>query len=216
MKNTTRLVLLLVFTLFGSAVWVTAADPGTSDYGKDSLAIRAQQIILPEFKLDGVTLKAAMIALQEAGRRFDADHHGVNFLLALDPEAKTSPVIKLDLKHVTLAEAADQVARSAGLFVTAKDFALVFSPKTDLGAVEFVAGKPAQFSLGDGKYCKIVGTQLPDAIHLKLMILSTNAVAGEYIIQSLREITTLPGKPCDISLGDKMIRIVPTLKTRER
>jgi len=213
MKNPTLSLLMLAFTLFGSAVCVAAAETTASDNGKDSLVVRAQKITLPEFKLDGVTLKESVIALQAAGSRYDVNHKGVNYLIAPDTEARTSPTIRLDLKNVTLGEAADRVARSAGIFVAAQDYAFVFSPKTDLGAVEFVAGKPAQFSLGEGKYCKIVGTPLPDAIRLKLMILSTNAAAGKYTIQSLRELTTLPGKPCDIPLGDKMISITPTLKT---
>jgi hypothetical protein len=213
MKNTTPLALLLTFALFGSgSALVTAAD--TNAPPSKAPLVMAKQIILPEFKLDGVKLTDATRALHEASKRYDANHTGVNFVLMDAIEAKASQMITLDLKNVTVAEAAEHLAQSAGFFVTVADFAFVFRPKTDLGAVELVAGTPTQFSLGAGKWCKIVGKQLPNAIHLKVMILSTNEARAGYIIQSLREITTSPGKKCDIPLGeDTMVSIIPTLKT---
>jgi hypothetical protein len=111
-------------------------------------------------------------------------------------------------------EAAERLAQSVGVFVTAKPFAFVFQPKTDLGDVEFVVGKWAQFDLGAGKRCRVIATQLfPDAIHLKVEILSP-FTDGKDIIQSLREVTAPLGKKSDIRMSDDMmISLTPKLKT---
>jgi hypothetical protein len=210
MKNTTSLALLLTFALFGSrSALVTAA--GTYAAPGQAPLVMAKQIILPEFKLDGVKLNDAIVALYKAGKHYDANHKGVNFLVMDATETKASPTISLDLKNVTVAEAAERLAQSAGIFVTAEDYAFVFRPKNDFGAVELVAGKRAQFGLGAGKCCTIVGKQLPNAIHLKLEILSTNT-EGTVYIQSLGETTALAGKRCDVALGDTMVSMIPTLK----
>ena len=212
MKNTTPLALLLTFALFGSgSALVTAAD--TNAPPSKAPLVMAKQIILPEFKLDGVKLTDATRALHEASMRYDANHKGVNFLLTDAIDAKASQTISLDLKNVTVAEAAERLAQSAGLFVTAKNYAFVFRPKNDLGAVELVVGKWAQFDLGAGKRCRVIAIQLlPDAIHLKVEILSP-FTDGKDIIQSLCEITTPLGKQCDIRLGeDTMVSLTPTSK----
>ena len=86
----------------------------------------AKQIILPEFKLDGAAFRDAVRALYEAGKRYDPNHKGVNYLFTPDVEAGASQPIRLDLKNVTLAEAAERLAQSAGVGVTAKDYGFVF------------------------------------------------------------------------------------------
>lgn len=133
MKNTTSLALLLITcALFGGgSALVTAADTNAWDNGKASLVVRAQKITLPEFKLDGVTFKEAVLALQAAAKRCDDQHRGVAFLFYKDVQAAASPAIKLDLKNVTLAEAMERLAKSAGVSVIAKDYAFVFYPKSN-------------------------------------------------------------------------------------
>ena len=202
--------MIVALTLFGSSsVFVTAAD--TNAPASKTMVI-AKRIILPEFKLDGVKFNDAILALSEEGRRFDPNHKGVNFLVSLGPDSKELPTITLDLKNVTLAEAANRLAQSAGIFVIAHDYAFVYRPKNNLGVVELVAGTTAKFDLGAGKWCKIVGTQRPNAIHLDVTLLVTNAPSTGYTIQSMSETTTLPGKECDILLEDTMVSITPTLK----
>jgi len=82
----------------------------------------------------------------------------------------------------------------------------------DLGAVELVPDKPAQFSLGDGKTCVLTGKQLPDCVNIRVVVLSTNA-QGHVDRKSLGEIETLPGRQCAIGDGNIMIGLTPTLKT---
>jgi hypothetical protein len=118
-------------TVNGTNVLVTAADTDASDNGKASLVMRAQKITLPEFKLDGVTFKEAVLALQKAAKLYDDKHRDVHFLLYKDVEAVASPAIRLDLKNVTLAETMERLAQSAGVGVTAKDYAFLFYTKSD-------------------------------------------------------------------------------------
>ena len=132
MKSNTTLVLILTFALFGSgSALVTAADAYASDDGKASLVMRAQTITLSEFKLDGVTFKEAVLALQKAAKLYDDKHRDVHFLFYKDVEAVASTAIKLDLKNVTLAEAMERLAQRAGVAVIAKDYAFLFYPKSD-------------------------------------------------------------------------------------
>lgn len=209
--QTTLSALIFALALVASSpLYSVAADTNAPER---AIVTKAKSIVVPEFKLDGVTLSEAVHQLSIAARQNAHDGQGVNFMVTEPAMAAANPKITLALKNVTLAEATERLAQSAGVFVTAEDFAFVFRPKTDLGAVELVAGKPAQFSLGAGKWCKIFAGQLPNAIHLKLEILATNEANAGYIIQSLHEMTTLPGKRCDILLGDTMVSIIPTLKT---
>lgn len=81
----------------------------------------------------------------------------------------------------------------------------------DLGAVEFVAQTPKQFSLGDGKSCTITASQIPDGVGLKLVLLTTNADGT--VARSQGQIETRAGQQCAIGLGDMMVGLTPTLKT---
>jgi hypothetical protein len=178
-----------------------------------AIVTKAKSIVLPEFKLDGVTLTEAVRQLSAAAKQDDPSK-GVNFIVMDGAETNAHTKISLDLKNVTLMEASERLAQTAGIFVTAEDYGFVFRPKTDLGAVELVVGKWMQFGLGTDKSCQVIATRLlPDAIHLKVEILSTNA-NGIVVIQSLREVTTPLGKQCDVLLGeDTMVSMIPRLKT---
>jgi hypothetical protein len=81
----------------------------------------------------------------------------------------------------------------------------------DLGAVEFVAGTPLQFSLGAGKSCTIVGRQIPNGIGLQSVAFSTNADGT--VDRSQGQIDALLGQQCAISMEDLMVGLTPTLKT---
>jgi hypothetical protein len=189
------------------AATILIAGSTSSNAQTQELAIvtKAKSIVLPEFKLDGVSFMEAIRQLSAAGKQHDPAQDGVRCLVMNGIVTNAFSKISLDLTNVTLMEAAERLAQSAGVFVTAKPFAFVFQPKTDLGAVEFVVGKWAQFDLGSGKRCRVIATQLfPDAIHLKVEILSPIG-DGEDIIQSLREVTTPLGKQSDIRMGDDMM-----------
>ena len=123
------MALLLGFALVGSgSLVVTAAD---SNPPTRKVLVTAKSITLPEFKLEGVTFVEAVRELQAAGRRHDTNHRGVNYLVPDAARAKVSTKITLDLKNVTVAEATERLAQSAGLGLRAEDYAFVFLSETD-------------------------------------------------------------------------------------
>jgi hypothetical protein len=202
----------IITGIIAATILIVGSSSSIAQTQERAIVTRAKSIELPEFKLDGVTLAEAVRQLSSAAKQSDPSKE-VNFMLTEPTPTATSPKITLALKNVSVAEAAGQIANEAGVFVTAEDFAFVFRPKTDLGAVELVVGKWAQFDLGTGKRCRIIATQLlPDSIHLKAEILSPGT-NGKDIIQSPGEITTPLGKQCDIRLGeDTMVSLTPTSK----
>ena len=77
--------------------------------------------------------------------------------------------------------------------------------------VELTQGTPQHFSLGDGKGCILTGTQLPDGINVKVVVLTTNADGT--VQHSEGQISTLPGRQCALGIGDTTVGLTPTLKT---
>ena len=101
---------------------------------KAKVLIKAQGITLPEFTLDGATFDQAVGELQAASRRYDTglkDQKGVNYFVTPAAKTNASPKISLALKSVTLAEATERLAESAGLGVSAEDYAFVFRAKAE-------------------------------------------------------------------------------------
>ena len=95
-----------------------------------AIVAKAKNIVLPEFKLDGVGLPEALRLLQAASKQNDPQGQGVNFMI-MNPEGIDAlPKITLALKNVTLSEATERVAKSAGVGVSAQDYAFIFDPKT--------------------------------------------------------------------------------------
>jgi len=94
-----------------------------------AIVTKAKSIVLPEFKLDGVTLSEAVHQLQIAARQNANDGQGVNFMISGPRKAAANPKITLDLKSVTLEKAIDRIAEVAGVRVSAQDFAFVFDAK---------------------------------------------------------------------------------------
>jgi hypothetical protein len=91
---------------------------------------KARSILLAEFKLDGVTLPEAVHQLQIAAKRSNPGK-GVNFMVTKSATTAASPKITLALKEVTVKEAAERLAKAAGVSMTAQDYALVFDAKKD-------------------------------------------------------------------------------------
>jgi hypothetical protein len=83
---------------------------------------------------------------------------------------------------------------------------------TDLGAVELTPKTPKQFSLGTGKSCILTGSQLPDGIDVKLLVLITNADGTVVPLQY--EMETSPGRQCVIVTGRVSVGFTPTLKAQ--
>jgi hypothetical protein len=204
---------IIITGIIAATILIAGSSSSTAQTQERAIVTRAKSIELPEFKLDGVTLSEAVRQLSAAAKQSDPSK-GVNFMLTEPGTTAASPKITLALTKVSVAEAAERIAKEAGVFVTAQDFAFVFRPKTDLGAVELVVGKWAQFDLGAAKRCRVIATQLlPDAIHLKVEILSP-FTDGKDIIQSLREVTAPLGKQTDIRMSDDMmVSLTPKSKT---
>jgi predicted small lipoprotein YifL len=96
-----------------------------------AIVTKAKSIVLPEFKLDGVTLKEAVKRLSVAARQNALDGKGVNFMIKNSDVAAAIPKITLALKNVTLEEATERLAKATGVSVSAEDYAFVFDPKSD-------------------------------------------------------------------------------------
>ena len=94
------------------------------------IVTRAKSIVLPEFKLDGVTLTEAVRQLSDAAKQSDPSK-GVNFMVTKPATAAARPKITLALTKVSIKEAAERIAKAAGVSVTAQDFAFVFDAKSD-------------------------------------------------------------------------------------
>ena len=90
------------------------------------IVTKAKSIVLPEFKLDAVTLPEANRQLYMASKQNDPENKGVNFMSTEPATAAANPKITLTLKNVTLEEATERVAKAAGVHVTAEDYAFVF------------------------------------------------------------------------------------------
>jgi len=89
-------------------------------------------MVLPEFKVDGVTLSEAVRQLSATIKQNypSPANKGINFLInepATTPVA--NPKITLNLKNVTVEEATKRLAEAAGVRVTAEDYAFVFDAK---------------------------------------------------------------------------------------
>ena len=207
MRNT------IITGIIAATVFMAGSSSSLAQTPERAIVTVARSIVLPEFKLEAVPFTEAVRQLSAASKQHDPAHKGVNFLVPKGLETNAPAQISLALTNVTLMEAAEHLAQSAGVFVTAESFAFIFRPKTDLGTVALELGKWSQFGLGAGKRCQVLAAQLPpDALHLKVEILSTNA-NGLVVIQSLREVTTPLGQRCDVLLGDTMVSMIPRLKT---
>jgi hypothetical protein len=93
-----------------------------------AIVTKTKSIVLPEFKLDGVTLPEAVHQLQIAAKQNDPESKGVNFMIT---GPASTAAITLALKSVTLEEATERLAKVAGVSVSAQDYAFVFNPKSD-------------------------------------------------------------------------------------
>jgi hypothetical protein len=101
----------------------------TAKAPENAIVTKAKGIVLPEFKLDSVTLSVALQRLAIAAKQNDPERKGVNFMIKRSYVAAAIPKITLDLKNVTLEEATERVAKAAGIRVSAQDSAYIFDPR---------------------------------------------------------------------------------------
>lgn len=96
----------------------------------------AKTIKLPQFQLNAVSFPQATKKLQDASRRFDPEHRGLRVMMDFRDRSKARVAartrITLDLKNVTLAEAAERVCQQLDgweLISSGKGDLIVFQPK---------------------------------------------------------------------------------------
>jgi hypothetical protein len=120
MKNT------IITGIIAATILIAGSCSSVAQTQERAIVTKAKSILLPEFKLDGVTLAEATGQLHIASKQNDPESKGVNFLITGPATAAANPKITLALKNVTLEEATERVAKAAGVKVTAEDFAFVF------------------------------------------------------------------------------------------
>jgi hypothetical protein len=111
-----NIVPLVLTIIAGSSAPISGADTGAP--AAPNARDLARTLTLPEFKLEAVSLEQAFKQLQEAGKQHDTMRQVVNFCLLTPVGDKTtrSTKISLNLKNVSLLDAAEQVCQQVGGF----------------------------------------------------------------------------------------------------
>jgi hypothetical protein len=123
-RQTTLATLLITLALIvSSPLYSVAAETKAPER---AIVTKAKSIVLPELKLDGVTLSEAIRQLGKAAKQSNHDSKGINFMATKPAVAAANPKITLVLKNVTLLEATERVANAAGVSVSARDYAFAF------------------------------------------------------------------------------------------
>ena len=109
-------VLLVLGIIAGSSAPISAASTGAPATPK--VRDLSRTITLPEFKLEAVSLTQALKQLQEAGEQHNTRGQVVYFCLLTPAGDNTtrSTKISLNLKNVSLLDAAEQVCQQVGGF----------------------------------------------------------------------------------------------------
>lgn len=84
--------------------------------------------------------------------------------------------------------------------------------KTDLGSLELQSGIAVHFDLGGGTNCVVTPTALSDGNNLMQIKVGVTNADGTFSELGVSRITARPGQHCSISVGDRMIALVVTLK----
>ena len=122
MKNT------IIIGIIAATILIAGSSSSTAQTQERAIVTRAKSIELPEFKLDGVSLAEAVRQLSDAAKQSDPSK-GVNFMITEPATTAANPKITLALTKVTVKEAAERIAKAAGVRVTAEDYAFVFDAK---------------------------------------------------------------------------------------
>ena len=122
----TALIFALAF-IAGGALGSLAMDAVTP---ARAIVTQARSIVLPEFKLDSVPFMEAVRQLSAISKEHDPGHKGFNYIVTNSNETNVYPNITLNLKNISLADATEQLAKSAGMNLFPEDYAFVFSPRS--------------------------------------------------------------------------------------
>jgi hypothetical protein len=120
----------IITGIIAATILIAGSSSSIAQTQERAIVTKAKSIVLPEFKLDGVTLPEAVHQLQIAAKQSDPGK-GINFMVTGSATTAANPKITLALKKVTVEEAAEHIAKEAGVRVTAEDFAFVFDVKKD-------------------------------------------------------------------------------------
>ena len=118
----------IITGIIAATILIAGSPTSTAQTQESAIVTRAKSIELPEFKLDGVTLSEAVRQLSVAAKQSDHSK-GVNFMITKPATTAAIPKISLKLTKVSVKEAAERIAKAAGVSVTAQDFAFVFDAK---------------------------------------------------------------------------------------
>jgi len=121
---------IIITGIIAATILIAGSSSSTAQTQERAIVTRAKSIELPEFKLDGVTLSEAVRQLSAAAKQSDPSK-GVNFMITKPATTAATPKITLALTKVSVKEAAERIAKAAGVSVTAQDFAFVFDAKSD-------------------------------------------------------------------------------------
>jgi hypothetical protein len=120
----------IITGIIAATILIAGSSSSVAQTQERAIVTKAKSIVLSEFKLDGVTLQEAVHQLQIAAKQSDPSK-GINFMVMGSATTAASPKITLALRRVTVEEAAERIAKVAGVRVTAHDFAFVFDAKSD-------------------------------------------------------------------------------------
>ncbi|HEV7405373.1 MAG TPA: M56 family metallopeptidase [Chthoniobacteraceae bacterium] len=121
-----RVLVLVSATLVKESAAAAQKPPLPAPVATNGAATKAKAIIIPRLNFREATLAESIDYLRAKSREFTPDHAGVNLVNQLPPSA-TPAKITLDLKEVSLLEAARYVAKLAGVELLSTQDALVFS-----------------------------------------------------------------------------------------
>ena len=105
MKSTT------ITGIIAATILIAGSFSSVAQTQERAIVTKAKSILLPEFKLDGVSLSEATRQLNIASKQNDPESKGVNFMITGPATAAANPKITLALKNVTLEEATEHVAK---------------------------------------------------------------------------------------------------------
>jgi hypothetical protein len=99
-------------------------------YGADSTIEQKLELIIPQIKLDGVTLSQAIDAVRRHTRDLDPDKTGLNIIVQGEND-HAEKKISLNLSNIPVKQALHYISKSAGLFLSVKDNVVLISNKVD-------------------------------------------------------------------------------------
>jgi len=100
------------------------ADPRTT-----TTAAEANSIIIPEFKVQGATLRSALSDLRKLSSESDPRGRGVDLILKSKGEVPFDPAISLEMHNVSVAQVLNAIASQLNMKVSFLPYGVVLTPQ---------------------------------------------------------------------------------------